>query len=186
MASRAPSGSLLRRAPARARLRGDDGFSLLEMITVLSIISILIVISSVGLLSYKRSQALSGAANVMLTDLRDAQVRAQAEVRTYKVIFDGANEAYEVCRLTSAGVYESVERIALPAGIDLDTVSYGSGTAGACTAAPPCPCAFFEPRGVVTDQTGNVVDGSVKLRSTKLNQDRDIVVKGLTSRAEMN
>jgi prepilin-type N-terminal cleavage/methylation domain-containing protein len=162
----------------------EDGFTLIELGVVAAIIGILIVLATSAMFSYRRAQTLTGAADGMLSTLRDTQARAQAEVRTYKVVFDTASETYEVCRRNGSGVFESMQKVTLEPGIDLVSNSYGSGAAGACADPPPCPCLFFEPRGVATDGT-LTADGAIKLRSTRIDQDRDITITGLTSRVDL-
>ncbi|MGH2692700.1 MAG: pilus assembly FimT family protein [Actinomycetota bacterium] len=160
----------------RPDLSNERGFTLIEVAVVLGIITILAGLGAYALISYWRAQALTGATNQMLTDLRDAQARARAEATILRVKFKPADEAYEIARFTGPLVtdYELLERKVLDVGIDLQSASFDGGST-----------IYFQPRGVATDAAGTIVDGSVVIRSIRLDQDRQISVTGLTARAQV-
>ncbi|MBW3589096.1 MAG: prepilin-type N-terminal cleavage/methylation domain-containing protein [Actinobacteria bacterium] len=158
------------------RKREEDGFTLIELLVVMAIIGILMTLSSYAIFSYWRAQQLSGATQQIVTDLRDAQVRAQSEVRTYRVQFDLDNERYAITRCegndcTNPDDFGIVETVHMEDGIDIFTAAftYGATTDGASV--------YFLPRGVSSN-------GSVVIRSERLNQDRVITIDGLTSRVK--
>lgn len=162
--------------------REQSGFSMIELLVAMSVMTILMGLGSYALFSYSRAQVLTGSATQVLTDLRDAQVRAQAEVRTYRVTFNVGADSYQIQRQeTTTGAcggtppcWVGVEsRVFLDSTIDLTGASFASSLCG-----PAGSDVYFCPRGVSSD-------GSAILRSTRLNQDREIRVHGLSSRSEV-
>lgn len=160
----------------------DGGFSVVELLVVLSIMSVLMGLSAFALVSYSRAQQLTGATNQVLTDMRDAQARARSEATSFRVEFKPATEEYLVsrretvaslCAPDPAPCWKLVESKKIETGIDLVSASW------------PSAIVIFEPRGVATDNSGVVADGTVVIRSAKLDQDREIRVTGLTARLEV-
>ena len=154
----------------------EEGFTLIELLVVMGIIGILMTLTSYAIFSYWRAQQLSGATQQIITDLRDVQVRAQSEVRTYRVQFDTNAESYTITRCagndcSDIEIYEEVETVQMENGIDISTAAFTYGTTSDGTSV------YFQPRGVSSD-------GSVTIRSARLNQDRVITIDGLTSRAK--
>lgn len=138
-----------------------------------SILGIVLSIGAYAILSYSRAQALTAATNQLLTDMRDAQVRSQAEVRTYRVEFDLAQDQYVVSRLETDGpppTYAVLETKRLASNVDLTVADFGV-LDGAT--------AYFFPRGTSSD-------GRVVIRSRTLDQDREIRLTGLTARAKVS
>ena len=155
----------------RTRMRnGEQGFTLVELLVVISIMGILFTFGAFALTQYLRAQALTGSASQVVTDMRDAQVRAQSEVRTYRITFDTSNNTYTISRLvTSPSTYEDLETKGLDRGVALTVADFmGDGEV-----------AFFYPRG--TSSAGTVI-----LESMQLNQDREITLTALTAKAEVN
>lgn len=162
--------------------QNDSGFTLVELMVVMSILTILMGLSAYALLPYMRSQALTSTTNEILTDFRDAQVRAQGEVRTYCLIFDVGNSSYEIRRINVSkdvngnpvlctGIAPDVsilERRELPRGVALSVADFG----------PDASTAYFYARG--TSSGGRLV-----IISTALNQDREIQLTALTAKAKV-
>lgn len=173
--------------------RSDAGFTLMELIVVMSIMTIMMGLSAYALTSYFRAQALIGATNELLTHIRDAQVRSQAEVRAYRVVFDQDADSFEVQSFDPPDPADESpqnpfnwpvsESRKLDARIDLESVSFS--VTGACGEdssdadyIPPNNHLYFCPRGVSSG-------GSLILRHRALNQDRKIEMNGLTARAQL-
>lgn len=164
--------------------QNDSGFTLVELMVVMSILVILMGLGAYALLPYMRSQALTGATNEILTDFRDSQVRAQGEVRTYCLIFDIANNSYEIRRINATGAscttpgVTTLERVELPRGVALSVADFNHSLCQRVPADPNSSIAYFCPRG--TSSNGRVV-----IVSTALNQDREIQLVGLTAKAKV-
>lgn len=75
------------RRPAGAGSRGDDGFTLIEMLVVMVLGSVLMSIAFFGWRGWQQSLQEQGAQRAVVSLLRDAQVRAVAEDTTYCVDF---------------------------------------------------------------------------------------------------
>jgi hypothetical protein len=133
---------------------------------------ILFTFGAFALMQYLRAQALTGSASQVVTDMRDAQVRAQSEVRTYRITFDTSNNTYTISRLVSSDpdTYENLEtNKGLDRGVALTLADFNDDGS----------VAFFYPRG--TSSAGTVI-----LESMQLNQDREITLTALTAKAEVN
>lgn len=172
--------------------RSDAGFTLMELVIVMSIMTIMMGLSAFALTSYYRAQALVGATNEMLTHIRDAQVRSQAEVRAYRVVFFPNEDRYEVQSFDPPDPaddnplidtnWPARELVQLDPRIDLDSVSFSvtgtCGDSGDPDNPTPSDRLYFCPRGVSSG-------GSLILRHRQLDQDRKIEMNGLTARAQL-
>lgn len=161
------------------RVSDDRGFTLVELLVVLSIMTILISLGAFALLSYWRAQALTSASEQVITDIRDVQVRSQAEVRPYRLVFDLPKESYAVERLQAdLTTWELVETRLFDARmIDFSSSSFSAFTG--CFDGHPDDELYFCARGVSSG-------GSLVIHSMALDQDRVITVTGLTASAEVN
>lgn len=160
--------------------RSEGGFSLIEVLIVLAILSTLMALGSFALISFWRAQQLTGATNELLTDLRDAQARARSEETPFKVIFDVGADTYEVWRMpdpaadpSNPASWQRVLTKPLGSPIDLTSATPWTGAT-----------VVFQPRGVAASTAGVMQGGNIVLRHRRLNQDREIVITGLTARAE--
>ena len=152
----------------RARLRSTEhGFTLVELLIVCVLLSTLLAISAPAYLSWGAARAQQDTARDVVSQLRSAQVRAQAEVTPYRVdITSGAVTTYRVPVSGPAQLsrqYElSTSRVQLSGGTFVDSKGAGSRL-------------WFFPRG-------NSSDGQVTVRRTSSTTTYVIKVEGLTSR----
>ncbi|MEO7804926.1 MAG: prepilin-type N-terminal cleavage/methylation domain-containing protein [Actinomycetota bacterium] len=152
----------------------ESGYGLVEMLVAISIFAVVMTLAATAISHFWRVQSFSGAAAEVLMDISDAQVRAQSEVRAYKINFNTTGESYQVSRYKGPGVgdYEVVETRLLKEGVDLVTAEFFEVGA-------PGPELFFLPRGISSG-------GSLVLRSRDLGRQRSITVSELTSRVRMS
>src|SRR5687767_13769155 len=100
---------------------------------VMGVIGILMALTTYAIFSYWRAQQLSGASRQLITDLRDAQVRAQSEVRSYRVQFDVDAESYTITRCegndcTDPLSFVAVQTIQMESGIDIASAAFTYGS----------------------------------------------------------
>lgn len=72
--------------------RRDEGTTLIEIITVLSIMGVCLALAGVGVTSWVTNRQHAGTAEQLVSFLRQAQQRAQTEVKDYCVTFDSGTE----------------------------------------------------------------------------------------------
>ena len=95
------------------RRHPEAGFSLLEVVVVMSIIGVVLALSYSPWRGYRTQQRLRYGTIQVATDLRQAQERAKYERRVYTVTFTAASSAYVIAR--SGGGF--VENAQLPEGV---------------------------------------------------------------------
>ena len=107
-----------------------SGFTLIELVIVMVILSIsaLIVIPMIGSAS---SSQLSSAADILASDLEYARSMAISRGYTYLVVFDSANNSYEIRDETNAVIRHPVKKgfdyvVRLGPGQMFDTVTISS------------------------------------------------------------
>lgn len=145
----------------------DAGFTLIEMMVTIVVAGILIATATMALNAYTKAQSEKGTANRVVSSLRDAAGRAQAEGRTYCVSFDSAT-SWSVWRYSCDSTWTgtSIQGATLTAtkvgsdsrqgqaSIDMTTVAFpavtGIGLPSACGTAGTGHCVYFYPRGIAT------------------------------------
>jgi prepilin-type N-terminal cleavage/methylation domain-containing protein len=145
----------------RTAMRGDGGFSILELLVVISIVAILFSLSAVALRNYWRAQALQGGKTELTSHLRRAQEQAVTE--SHPIIFGvqfrlGEPEWATVRFDPDSGVCAIDETRALSAGVVVSAAEFldAAGVTDVCEAQlPPLGMAddefvFFFPRGTAT------------------------------------
>ena len=101
----------------------EGGFSILEMVIVLAIVSVLITLSYTNWRGYTAQQRLRFGAIQMASNLREAEERAKAERSQYTIAFTGSSGSYVIARSTG-GFHENAS---LPTGVTpqaSDTVTF--------------------------------------------------------------
>lgn len=151
-------------------MSSDDGFTLGELLVVLSIASVLLALSAGGFQSYRTKSEHRGSALELASTLRKAQVRAVAEARTYCV------------RIVDGGTTFTLYRGNCGSGVVQTTFETNSSQ---ITFASPAfvtngvtgPDVYLYPRGSASDGSVRVVRGSTEYT---------IEVEGLTARVSSN
>ncbi len=157
----------------------DDGFTMLELVVVMSIASVLMAIGIFGFTNWQRTAQQQGTASQLVSALRTASERAISEGRTYCVDIT-AGTSYTVWRYACApsgtptpvqvaGPYTAATRIAL---VTNNTLPSGA----ACPTSHKC--VYFYPRGTATGTT-------VAVQSTYRSRVYTVHVEGLTARVWM-
>ncbi len=72
----------------RLRNEHDRGFSLIELLVTILLVSIMATLSLMSYRGYKKSQDHRGATREVVAILRNTQVRAVTEARTYQCVFN--------------------------------------------------------------------------------------------------
>jgi prepilin-type N-terminal cleavage/methylation domain-containing protein len=76
----------------------DDGYTLVEVLVVMSLLGVMMAIAVSGWSSWARSSQQAGTATSIQTTMRAAQQRAVTEGRSACVLFDTAADTYTVYR----------------------------------------------------------------------------------------
>lgn len=102
-------------------LKNHKGFTLLELILVILILSI---VMAIVIPSFQRPLAyykLYTAGRQMVADIREWQQRALTEEQSYKIKFDTKNNKYYITK----GIY-TINSIQLPTSINLYSTNFGN------------------------------------------------------------
>jgi prepilin-type N-terminal cleavage/methylation domain-containing protein len=187
-----PSGSLAAMtfvdfAPAP---RSQAGFTLVELLVVISITAILLTLSAAAARTFWLNQALTGAASDLRLQLGQLHQRAQAEShpRVYGAWFVQGSSSWGLVRYTATtNNCTPVESRSFDSGVtvsDIQGFDLPTGLVSACrsalqtsgvSGATSARIAFFYARGTATA-------GSVTVRQPSLGRTRTVQVHALTGR----
>jgi len=137
---------LCRLTPSRSRT-GPKGFSLIEVLVVISILAIVAAATIPNLIAWRSGMQLRAAVNELRNDLESAKTRAVKENATVTVAFEPASGQYRMTCPDEDSNTILLKSQTLPAGVRIATenpahtldslgnqTSFSSrGTAGACT-----------------------------------------------------
>lgn len=163
--------------------RSQDGFTMVELLAVMSIGAILLTLSAGALRDYVRGKSLSGAHARVVTQLRNAQQRTFSEgyPKAYGVRFLKGGTRWDVVRYDAAtATCTVVESHVLGDGVRISSAGSQtdfpeSAAATACRSAAPnasgaYEVALFYARGTATGGTATfVLDGTSKQRTLTVN-----------------
>jgi prepilin-type N-terminal cleavage/methylation domain-containing protein len=134
------------------------GFSLLELVVVLSLASIL---AGIGVLSHQAIRPvldLSAAARQVVMDLKVVRMRAAAENVNHRIVFTAGTGSYQPQRKSGGGYSNTVGPVLLPRGIIVVACSANGSAIG------------FRPRGnAATFGTVTLSNGKGDVRSVIVN-----------------
>lgn len=175
----------MHRATSASKPRGvapDGGFSLIELIVAIALMSIVMGLGILAMRSFLMSNRESGTAFDIRSALRNASERSVSEGRTYCVYFTATTWTTYRSDCTVA-----TNRVGGSQQVDDPSITLGSFTFTPPGAAIPgqataCPtansCAYFYPRGTA-------LGGSLRVLRASSSKVYTINVEGLTSRVSM-
>ena len=169
--------------------KNQDGFSLIELLVVMSLTSILLTLGAFAIRHFYLVRSLTGGQDETVSQLRAVQAKVMAESNPliYGVGFDEGTSDWEIVRYNSrTGVCAGDGNRAFDAGVIISDVNFTNTVGGqnvstivaACSgiiSAPSDGWAFFLPRGMATP-------GTLTLRQPALDRTEGIQVTGLSGR----
>jgi len=164
------------------RRTGDAGFTLVEMVVVMSILGLMMSIGIFGFSNWRNTAQQQGTADELVSALRNASTQAVSEGRTYCIQIAADGRSYTrwrtACNGTAANQVGGVVRTQSAAVTLAATVPFPA-TAALPSPAPACPsgtkCLYFYPRGTA-------IPAEVVVSSTARSKTYTIRVEGLTAR----
>jgi type IV fimbrial biogenesis protein FimT len=154
----------------------EAGFTLVELVLVMSIAGVLATIATFGFSNWRLTAEEQGSAQTVVSQLRNTAEAAISEGRTYCVDLDSANRSYTVYRYTCDG--SAANKVSGVRKTQSSRVTFTS-VVSVPTSAPTCPashaCLYFYPRGTA-------IPATITVASTKRSKTYVIHVEGLTAR----
>jgi prepilin-type N-terminal cleavage/methylation domain-containing protein len=174
------------RTEAVRDLKHEDGFTLIELLVAMSLAGILMALSAGALRNYWLTQALNGATEDVISQLRQVQQRTDAESHplVYGVRFEVGSSNWAIVKYDPKSATTASDDTCTPdsARVFADgvVVSTASFDAPSLIDKSKCPeadeeFAFFYARGTATE-------GSVTLRQLSTGKTRTVSVLPLTGR----
>ena len=176
------------KTPLRLESAGPEssaGFTLLELLTVITIGGLLMTAAVSGMFGLARAQQQSATSESLLSTMRAAQANAQAEGRAYCVRFDTTTTwstwrySCDPAEVTTPSSPLQVNNGKTDGTAYLANVAVAasvvSGLARSCPSAPVLGCAFFYPRGIASS-------GSVQVKRPSSGSTYTLNIVGITGR----
>ena len=174
------------------RRADQGGYTLIEILVALSLISIVLVLSAGALRHFWLVRALDGSTDNVVTKLRSTQEKVVSESYplVYGIRFDPGTSKWYIVRFdpVDAGAGDdtctTIEISSFRTGVEVQSASFAPDDyiTEFCRTqtAAPASAAFllFYPRGYATP-------GSVVLEQTNLHRTKQINVAGLTGRVDV-
>jgi prepilin-type N-terminal cleavage/methylation domain-containing protein len=155
-------------------VRGDSGFTMIELIVVMSVASTLMALAVFGFTNYQRTAEHQGTQEQLTSQLRNLSQRAISEGRTYCIALASDSVSYDIWR-GSCGTGTHVQGPLLTQ----DSRVTISATVTVASPTPPCSagaaCIYFYPRGTATP-------AQLIVSSSARDTTYTIRVEGLTAR----
>ncbi len=123
---------------------GRNGFSLVEVMIVVALIGIVATIAVPNFQNYIRNRNLKTAAHEISSEFFVTRERALSESRTYRLVFDTANNRYTTEEQTAPGVWtvRQTKQVAASAAAN-DGIAIDAANTTATTFT-------FQPRGTIS------------------------------------
>ena len=110
-----------------------DGFSVVELLVVISVVGVILAFSFVSLQQGMPGHQLQGTSTKLASELRLARQKAVTENNNYTITFDPASESYEIWDDDESDGYrssgEEVRVLPLPQGVQFGTINIGASNA---------------------------------------------------------
>lgn len=165
--------------------RGDDGFTMVELMVTMTLFSLLSTIGVYSFRSLQHSLEEQGAQREVVSELRDAQTRAVAENTAYCVDFGTTpSTSYSMYRVPGADQGPLSASFTCTTGTRLNTYRNQTGTS--------VSSADFEQRDgthttyVLFTARGSASAGSTTIARTTSTKIYTVSVDGLTGRVSSN
>jgi prepilin-type N-terminal cleavage/methylation domain-containing protein len=158
--------------------RSDAGFSLIEMVMVMSVAGVLSSIALFGFSNWRTTAQQQGSAQQMVSQFRNAAELALSEGRTHCIDMNAAARTFSVWRYECSA---SGTQVSGTLKTQSSKVTF-TPTLTIPSPAPPCPsgdsCLYFYPRGTA-------IPATITVQSTQRSKVYTIHVEGLTARVYM-
>jgi prepilin-type N-terminal cleavage/methylation domain-containing protein len=166
-------------------LRGEDGFTLIELIVVMGLMAILFALGALALRHFWFVQGLEGAGDQVVTELRAAQTRVGAENHpvVYGVRFVPGSPTWGVVQYDprTSPKCTAVETHDFDAAVSIQSAS----STGADSIKTECEGALgAASRFIFFFARGSATPGTINLVSQQTGDTRVIQVAGVTGRVE--
>ncbi len=163
-------------------VREEAGFTLLELVVVMSVMGVVLSIGVFGFANWRDTAQQQGTADELVSALRTASTRAISEGRTYCVQIAADGRSYTSWRSACSPTTGTQVTGAIPAqgsAVTLATTVPFPGTAAMPNPTPACPstakCLYFFPRGTA-------LPAQVLVSSAARTKTYTVRVEGLTAR----
>lgn len=154
--------------------RSHDGFTLIELMVVVVLVSVAGGLGVTALSGYSKAQDFQGSADLLVSDMRKAGQRALAEGRTYCLHVQDAADTWSLYR-GACGIGGTLVEGPTRALGDVALGNLSIATASGETCPQTLACVYFKPRGTATQSAVDVIrDGSTIT----------VTVEGLTARVD--
>jgi prepilin-type N-terminal cleavage/methylation domain-containing protein len=170
--------------------RGEEGFTLVELIVVLSLTAILVSLGAFAVRHFWFVRSLSGAEDQVATQLRGQQQRVMAASNpfVYGAHFEEGSSDWELVRLDPKGPGAADDECSVQGTRGFDLTVKVSGVDFDETQAPEQATACVADLGGAADEyvfffaRGNATKGSVTVTQPQLGRSRTVTVTDITGR----
>jgi prepilin-type N-terminal cleavage/methylation domain-containing protein len=104
------------------KFKNNQGFSLIELLVAISIISIMSTVIIVGLAYLLPYWRISGGTKQLMTDISQAQSYSVSEQIIHKISLTPSSSTYSIIKETAGGD-QTIKTVDLPANVEISTLS---------------------------------------------------------------